>query len=227
MKIGVLGIGRMGRILAERMAEMHTVTLFDADFAAAQAAASSLHLRAAASLADLDAEAVVLAVPDSAVGECVENLRATGKTLPLFSVATNISRERLAAFDKQEGLCLNVKIIGHAGEMSRGARPILVADSAPPDLAELACKVFAPVGTVIVGDADKVRQINSLATEAALQAGVALEASLRDAGVTDGRMIKAALTLVAPGVLRAYAEDDLGPFARGIVDALRGKAEKA
>jgi hypothetical protein len=26
---------------------------------------------------------------------------------------------------------------------------------------------------------------------------------------------------VAPGVLRAYAEDDLGPFAREIVDKIR------
>lgn len=226
MKIGVLGIGRMGRILAERIAELHTVTLFDADAAAAQAVASSLGLCAVAKLADLAAEAVVLAVPDSAVGECVESLRAAGKTFPVFSVATNISREKLAAFDRQGGPCLNVKIIGHAGEMGRGARPILVADGFRPDLAELACAVFASVGDVIVGDADQVKQINGLATEAALRTGVALEASLRDAGVADARMVQAALALVAPGVLRAYAEGDLGPFARGIVAALRGKAEK-
>ena len=225
MRIGMIGTGRMGRILAERMATVHEVVLYDADPAVAQSIASSMGVGMAESLAKLDVEAVVLAVPDDAVETCVKALRAAEKRLPLFNVATNISREMLASFDGSQGCCLNVKIIGHAGEMSRGARPILVVDGSGFGLGEMACRIFAPVGDVVVGEADKVKQINCIATEAALKAGVALEQSLQRAGVSDVQMIRAALSLVATGVLRAYAEDDLGPFARGIVKALRDKSD--
>ena len=61
-------------------------------------------------------------------------------------------------------------------------------------------------------------------TEQALKAAVAIEQALCAAGIDDRKMMDGALSVVAPGVLKAYAEDDLGPFARGIVCALRDKA---
>lgn len=225
MRIGVIGSGRMGRILAQRMAASHEVVLYDQDPAAATAVAAALGICAAGSLAELAAAALVLAVPDSAVAGCLDALRQGGTATPVFSIATNISRETLAELDRGAGRCLNVKIVGHAGEMSRGARPLLVVDDIGGELGELALAVFAPVGEVIRGEADQVKTVNRLATEAALQAGVALEKALRQAGVTDGRLISAALSQVGPGVLRAYGEADLGPFARAIVAALRDKSD--
>ena len=62
------------------------------------------------------------------------------------------------------------------------------------------------------------------AAEQALKAAVAIEQALCAAGIDDRKMMDGALSVVAPGVLKAYAEDDLGPFARGIVCALRDKA---
>ena len=211
----------MGRILAERMATQHEVSLYDADSEAACRLAGQLQVGAACSLAELDAATVVLAVPDAAVKGCIEELQRQGETRHVFSVATNISREILAEMAGPTLQCLNVKIIGHAGEMSRGARPVIVADNIDPQLAELACQLFAPVGTVLVAEADLVKTINSLATQEALKAAVAIEQALCAAGIDDPTMIGGALSQVAPGVLKAYAEDDLGPFARGIVCALR------
>jgi pyrroline-5-carboxylate reductase len=221
MKVGIIGTGRMGKILAQRMAAQHEVYLYDADSAAACQLAGQLQVGAACSLADLEAATVVLAVPDAAVKGCIEELQQQGKPRNVFSVATNISREILAGMAGPTLQCLNVKIIGHAGEMSRGARPVIVADNIDPQLAELACQLFAPVGTVLVAEADLVKTINSVATEEALKAAVAIEQALCAAGIDDPAMITGALSVVAPGVLKAYAEDDLGPFARGIVCALR------
>ena len=75
----------------------------------------------------------------------------------------------------------------------------------------------------LVAAADLVKTINSVATEGALKAAVAIEQALCASGIDDPAMIAGALSVVAPGVLKAYAEDDLGPFARGIVSALRDK----
>jgi pyrroline-5-carboxylate reductase len=223
MKAGIIGAGRMGKILAQRLATQHDVFLYDADPAAAEAAAQALGLRAAANLAEEAADALVLAVPDAAVNPCIEMLLAQQTTAMVFSVATNISREILAEMAGPTLQCLNVKIIGHAGEMGRGGQPVVVADDCNPQLAELACQLFAPVGTVLVAEADLVKTINSVATEEALKAAVAIEQALRAAGIDAPALLDGALSVVAPGVLKAYAEDDLGPFARGIVSALRDK----
>lgn len=223
MKIVVIGTGRMGRILAARLATRHEVLLYDNAFETAQTVAADLELRAVDSLAGLAADGAVLAVPDGAVADCIQKLRATGGKMPLFNVATNISREMLATLDESRGLCLNVKIVGHAGEMNRGAVPILIADNVNAALADLAGRIFAPVGEVVIGEADQVTEINVVMTEEALKAGVAMEKALLSAGVADQRMIRAALSIVGTGVLRAYAEDDLGPFARQIVKGLHDK----
>ena len=221
MRIGMIGAGRMGRILAARMALEHEVVMYDADVSGAKKVADALRLTAVASLAEMNVDAVVLAVPDSAVESCIMKLRDVDKPWTVFSVATNISREMLAAMAEEKVSCLNVKIIGHAGEMSRGSRPVLVIDRGEADLVELARQVFAPVGALVVGAADQVQRINSVATAEALRAAVAVESGLQKEGITDPALVRGALAQVAPGVLRAYAEDDLGPFAREIVAKIR------
>ena len=211
----------MGKILASALAGRHEVALYDADRESAASVAGSLKLRVLTTMAEAVADAVVLAVPDKAVAACVAELARTGRDWTVFSVATNISREMLAGMASKDVHCLNVKIIGHAGEMSRGSRPVLVIDQGEANLVELARQVFAPVGALVVGEADQVQRINNAATENALRAAVALEQTLREAGIADPAMIRGALSQVAPGVLRAYAEDDLGPFAREIVAKIR------
>ena len=226
MRVGVIGTGRMGRILASRLSAGHKVTLYDADSAGAAAVAASLELKAAGSLAELEADAVVLAVPDQAVAPCVAKMRELGKDWKVFCIATNISREMLAGMAEGKICCLNVKIIGHADEMSRGARPVMVIDRSEDDMMETARRIFSLAGDTVEGEADQVKQINSIATEEALKAAVAIEQALRRAGVENPDMVKSALSQVAPGVLRAYASDDLGPFARAIVAELRDKTAK-
>ena len=211
----------MGKILAAALASRHEVALYDADRESAASVAGSLKLRALATMAEAVADAVVLAVPDKAVAACVAELARTGRAWNVFSVATNISREMLAGMAGGGVRLLNVKIIGHAGEMSRGSRPVLVIDRGEADLVELARQVFAPVGALVVGAADQVQRINSVATAEALRAAVAVETALQKEGITDPALVRGALAQVAPGVLRAYAEDDLGPFAREIVAKIR------
>lgn len=221
MNITIVGSGRMGKILAAALASRHEVALYDADRESAASVAGSLKLRALATMAEAVADAVVLAVPDKAVASCVAELARTGRAWNVFSVATNISREMLAGMAGGGVRLLNVKIIGHAGEMSRGSRPVLVIDRGEADLVELARQVFAPVGALVVGAADQVQRINSVATAEALRAAVAVETALQKEGITDPALVRGALAQVAPGVLRAYAEDDLGPFAREIVAKIR------
>ena len=224
MRIGLVGTGRMGKILAARLAVAHEVVLFDADQERGRDVAASLGLCSADSLSELEADAIVLALPDGAVGSCIMQLQELGAKAPVFSVATNISREMLEQIAGGKIRSLNVKFVGHAGEMGRGARPVIVIDRGSAELVETARIIFAAVGEVVVGEADQVKQINSIATEEALKSAVAVEEALRRMGAENPLMIRSALSQVMPGVLRAYSEDDLGPFARGIVTVLRDKS---
>lgn len=226
MKVGVIGAGRMGRILAERIATDHEVVLYDADIQGAAVVAESLKLMSVAGLSELNVDAIVMAVPDSAVAPCLTELHESGKAFNVFSIATNISRETIARLEGDGLRCLNVKIIGHAGEMGRGATPVIVIDRGNSEMVCLAQQVFANVGQVVTGDADRVKLINGVATEEALKAAVSIEKALMAAGISDAVMIRGALSQVAPGVLKAYSEDDLGPFARNIVNALRDSSGK-
>jgi pyrroline-5-carboxylate reductase len=221
MKTGIIGAGRMGKRLAQRLSGRHEVFLYDADPAAAETAAQALGLRASSDLTGESADVLVLAVPDAAVQPCIEMLLAQQATALVFNVATNISREMLAQMAGTWLRALNVKLIGHAGEMGCGARPVIVVDEAEPAMAAIAAELFAPVGSVVVANADVVQTINVIATEQALKAAVLLEQALRTAGIENWQMIHGALSVVAPGVIKAYAEDDLGPFARKIIAALR------
>ena len=168
---------------------------------------------------------MVLAVPELAVGSCLAVLKRQKQPPCVLSVATNITREMLRELGGENFFCLNVKIIGHAGEMSRGARPVVVVDLGEAELVEMARQLFVLVGVVVVGEADQVQIINRIATEKALEAAVAIENELCEAGIADREKLRGALAQVAPGVMKAYAEDDLGPFARGVVCALRDKAK--
>ena len=221
MKAGIIGAGRMGKILAERLATQHEVFIYDADPAVAEASAQALGLRASTDLAGKAADTLVLAVPDAAVKPCIEMLLVQQTTAMVFGVATNISREMLAEMAGTSLRALNVKIIGHAGEMGRGGQPVIVVDAIDQELAAVAAELFAAVGSVVVANADVVQTINVIATEQALRAAVLLEQALRTAGIENWEMIHGALSVVAPGVIKAYAEDDLGPFARKIIAALR------
>ena len=62
--------------------------------------------------------------------------------------------------------------------------------------------------------------------QAALEAAVHIESTLRHKlDVCDPAVIQSAISQVAAGTLRSYAEGDLGPFARDIVRQLKKHSE--
>ena len=222
MRIGIVGTGRIGRILAEQLSPYNEVYLYDKNPEQLQQAFRALDLprvtdmRAAAMLGN-----VVLAVPDSAVRPCIEEFNSIALPLTVFHIATNISQAEVESYASPSVRAISVKIIGHAGEMALGQKPVIMVNETPADLAPVAAGLFKVVGEVVIGQADQVRVINRLATEKAVEAAVSIEEALKKQGFTDPRIIRSALSLVAGGVIKAYAADDLGPFAKELANSYR------
>ncbi|MCX7779914.1 MAG: NAD(P)-binding domain-containing protein [Negativicutes bacterium] len=227
MRIGLVGVGRMGMVLAARLREYADVLIFDRDPDRLALVAEELNLPVAAGLDELaDAGVVILAVPDREVISLIKDFNLIKKPLSVFNVATNVAQMVLEEAAAKHVRCTGVKLIGHANEIALGQRPVIIINDKPAELVPVAEELFAPLGDIIIGKADSVTAINTIAAQKALEAAVAIEETLIGGGVTDSNVIKSAIRQVAAGILKAYTNDDLGPFAREIVRAVRAKLKK-
>lgn len=224
MEIGVVGVGRLGRELARRIAEYHNLTIFDVDAQRRERISSQYGAKQAESMLELaNLDAVILAVPDRAVVSCIEAFQTVSAKAVLINVATNISQHLLQRSAKGRVSCISVKFVSQATEMSCGQSPLLIINDQPSELVPLVQEVFRSVGEQIVGRADMVAAINSIAAEAALVAAVCIEEKLHRQKIHDALIIKNAIRQVAAGVLKAYADNDLGPFAQDVAKTVRCK----
>lgn len=227
MKIGLIGVGRMGKALTARLADHFDLTIFDRDTSLLTAVAEEYGLQVGTSIEDMsNLGTVIMAVPDREVISCIKTFNQIQQPLKLINIATNVDRNILREMPAKHVQCISAKIISQADEMMLGQRPVIVIDERPPELVPLAQEIFAGVGEVIVGKADLVSMINTIAAERILTAAVNIEESLLQQNIADPAIIKAAIRQVAVGILKAYADSNLGPFAREIVQVVRSKMRK-
>lgn len=227
MRIGLVGVGRMGKVLAGRMKEYADICVFDRDPEKLAVVAEELDLPVAAGIDELaDIGTVILAIPDREVVSLIKDFNLIHKPLVVINIATNVAQIVLEETALKHVRCTGVKLIGHAGEIAVGQRPAIIVNDKPADLVPLARELFQPIGDIIVGKSDSVAAINTIAAQKALEAAVNIEETLINGGVTDSSVIKSAIRQVAAGILKAYTNDDLGPFAREIVRAVRAKLKK-
>jgi hypothetical protein len=217
----------MGRELARRLKDHVDLTVFDRDAAFLATVQKELNVPAAGSLDQLAAiGTVILAVPDPEVISCIKDFNELKKPVAIINIATNVAQHVLEETAVPPVRCIGAKFVGHAGEMALGLDPVVIIDSRPAEMVAVAREIFTAVGHVVVGRADIVSFINTTAGEKALEAAVHIEEGLRQQGVTDPDIVKSAIRQVAAGILKAYADQDLGPFARQIVRAVRAKMRK-
>ncbi|MDF2568424.1 MAG: hypothetical protein K0R55_28 [Sporomusa sp.] len=226
-QVGLIGVGRMGKVLAGKLAGHVNLKIFDRDDKQLQHVAQELGIPVATSLDDLaDMGTVILVVPDREVVSLIKDFNQMERPLNIINVATNVARHVLAVTASPQVRCIGAKFVAQAREMALGAEPVIIVDERPGDLALLAQEILGPIGKIILGQADCVTYINTLAAEKALTAAVLLEETLRCQPYADDDVIKSAIRQVAAGILKGYADDDLGPFAREIVRAIRAKLRK-
>lgn len=223
-RIGLIGVGRMGRVLAGKLAGYVELKIFDRDDSRLQAVAEELGIPSAASLEELaELDAVILVVPDREVISLIKDFNQLEQPITIINVATNVAQHVLEATAGKQVACVGAKFVAQASEMALGAEPVIIVNERPAGLALLAQEIFAPIGKIIIGKADTVTYINTQAAEKALTAAVLIEETLHCQPYANAEVIKSAIRQVAAGILKAYADDDLGPFAREIVRAIRAK----
>lgn len=218
MVIGLVGMGRMGKALVRQLAGNFDLVIYDREISQMESVAEQYDIKTAASLEDMAAlGTVILAVPDREVISCIKLFNQQPQPLTVINIATNVNRQVLREIAAKHVKCTSAKIISQADEMMAGQRPVIIVDDYPPELVSATADIFSKVGDVIIGRADLVAQINRITAEKVLTAAVTIEEALRQQNINDTEIIKSAIGQVAVGTLKAYADSNLGPFAREIV----------
>lgn len=227
MKIGLVGVGRMGRVLAKLLAGHVELCLFDRNLEEMNELAVELDAATVNNLEDIvKSGTVILAVPDHEVVSCIKVFNQIKSPIRVINIATNVDQPMLEKMAAPHVKCICIKLIGHADEIGLGQKPVIVVNAFPADIVPEMVKIFQHVGQVLVGRADIVHFINTTAAEKAIEAAVGIEESLKKQQITDPLMIKSAIRQVAAGILKAYADGNMGPFAREIVQSVKNKISR-
>jgi pyrroline-5-carboxylate reductase len=225
MKIGLVGVGRMGRVLAELLVKQVELCIFDRNIDKMKLLAEKLNISTVTNLEEMMAwEIVILAVPDREVMSCIKDFNAIEKPLMVINIATNVGQDMLNHMAAPHVKCICAKFVGHADEMALGQQPVIIVNQFPEELVAQTVKIFQLFGQVVIGEADLVHTINKVAAEKAIEAAVQIEEILIQKKITDSTIIKSAIGQVAAGIIKAYADGNMGPFAREIVQSVKTKS---
>ncbi|MBP2650486.1 MAG: hypothetical protein H6Q74_1311 [Firmicutes bacterium] len=208
----------MGKELIRRLVDKIQLVVFDRNPVILKTVTKEWDVIVAATLEEVaECGVVILAVPDKEIIGCMKLLNQIDRPVVVINVATNITQASLEKIAASHVRCISAKFIGHAGEMALGLDPVIIINDNPPELATIAKQIFLFVGQIVVGTADLVCLVNTVAAEKAIKAAVDIEAILLKQGIIEDEIIRGAIRQVAAGVIKAYADQELGPFAREIV----------
>lgn len=227
MRIGLVGIGRMGKVLTSLLAKQVDLYIFDRNMDQMNGVAAEFNVSTIVTLEEMAAlDIVILAVPDPEVVSCIKVFNKIEKPLAVINIATNVGQDMLNHIAAPHVKCICAKFVGHADEIALGHSPVIIVNQFPAQLVSQAVEILQFVGQVIIGKADLVHDINTVAAQKAIEAAVSIEDILKQKNITDPAIVKSAIRQVAAGIIKAYANDNLGPFAREIVQSVKTKIQK-
>ncbi|MFO7171449.1 MAG: NAD(P)-binding domain-containing protein [Bacillota bacterium] len=222
MKVAIIGAGRMGSLLANRLPGNVRKVIISRRRASAVELADEVGGIAADTLSAVRGCAVVfLAVPGPVLPNLLPDLAPHLEPEALVvNMATEVDTGDLAAQFPDLRL-VAAKVIGHAREMVQGSPGIVVLDRVTPREEEVLANLLGGLGPVIRDREAKVMLANTAVAEEMVRAEQNLRRRLEDLGL-EPDLIRIAIRTTAPGVLRSLSAGDAGPFVQDVIRRLRG-----
>ncbi|WP_316525661.1 NAD(P)-binding domain-containing protein [Kitasatospora brasiliensis] len=221
--VAVVGLGRLGAVLADRLAERLTVLLHDADPKVTRQVAVDL------SLPDMEprellaaADTVLLCVPPAETARVLRRLATLARQLgrrPLFvNMATSVPTHELPDVGLE---VVGLKPVCQFAAVALGLKTVLVTSA--PHRIGLLRTLAADLGEVVLGPEEVVGPANRAATKASLRACAELAAELTERGLP-AELVKAAIRNVFVGTALDYPPPDSNTYTRSVLDELAAEA---
>ncbi|MFZ7104678.1 MAG: NAD(P)-binding domain-containing protein [Peptococcaceae bacterium] len=212
-KIAIVGCGRMGSLLAGKLAPVYELYVYDRIPDNAQRLSKSCGA-VAASKEDLrNAEIIIMALATETVLQALRELEDyLAESAVIVNIATTLPHSAL----KIKYQKVSAKIIGHAKEMAAGEKPVVIVEGDNEDSEKPVRDIFAHIGTVEKGDTDLVGRINTLSSKYGILTALQIQKELEGLKLSQ-EIVTAAIRNVAAGTMKAFALGDAGPFAQSII----------
>jgi 3-hydroxyisobutyrate dehydrogenase-like beta-hydroxyacid dehydrogenase len=219
-RVGILGLGRLGRALALRLQGEVPLLAYDVDRQAAQEFASR-HRLALVSRRELVrcCDVVLITVPPTVVAEVLRRLSRRPGPHPVYAnLATGVrTAELLADRDVAKLPVVGLKPVCQFTAVRYGLPTVFVTTSA--DHLALLQRAVEQLGPVVLGEETVVRRLNRIATKAALAAASELQDELRSVS-PDDRLVQAAIRNVFAGTAADYPPDQSDHYATSLLAEL-------
>jgi len=225
--VSVVGCGRMGSFLAERFNSDYELIVVDKNLNAATRLSNKLKCLGSNSYDVLDdADIIVLALPTEVMVEAVKQIiQKLTKSPVVVNIATTASDTEIEKTLKKNINLISAKIIGHAAEMRKGERPIIIIDESKDLKTKLeVARLFSKVGTVVFGNVQQVALINTVSSEEGIKTALRIKERLLKQNVPE-QLIDFAIRNVAAGTMKAFTEGNIGPFAQKIIEEFNKNKE--
>ncbi|MFZ5825151.1 MAG: pyrroline-5-carboxylate reductase family protein [Bacillota bacterium] len=215
-KVAIIGTGQMGSILAHRIPGSARKVIIGRRKAEAVELADEVGGVASDQMSAVrGCRVVFLAVPGSAIQQVLPEIQPhLDPGALVVNMATNLMTGEIGVEGNLR--LVAAKVIGHTREMKLGSPGVVVLDRVEPAEEELLEPLLEGLGPVTRGDERKVMAANTAVVEVMVRAEAELRRRLEEAGL-DAELVPVAIGSAAPGVLRAVARGELGPFAQEIV----------
>lgn len=212
----VVGAGRLGRVLAVALAVEFDVRVLSRRSGTISTPAGAALAVTVDPRVIVDADVVLLALPEHEMDTAVTLIRShLGTNTLVLNLATDVPTDRISKLLPGRRV-IGCKIVGQSGEIGRGSRAAVVVSGAARDEFQLICRIMSVVGDVVEGDESMVLQTNRIVAEHMIAAADALERDLAALGLPE-LVRAAALGNVAVGSLRALVSGTAGPFLRRVL----------
>jgi hypothetical protein len=220
--IGVVGTGRLGKVLASRLSPRFSVAAYDCDVRKAkqfckQVGITFLYPDELARESDL----ILLCLPGDQV---LPWLLGPGSQAPagvvFVNLATELPTSTLVIDPRLTALAVvGLKPVAQFMALECGLPGLFVTDTTDSSLRETLAAVFASLGRVVAGDEAVVGAINREATAAALRFCAEWTGAVTSATPD---LLDAALKNVVVGTILDYPPDPGNGYTNRILDAIRG-----
>jgi len=209
----IIGSGRMGSFLARKLSGLYRVNVYDRVREASEKLSQSSNALVVDKTELNKADVVILALATEVIPKALEEVDSyLAPDAVLVNIATTFSHSALNTKKNK----VSAKIVGHAKEMAFGEKPVIIVEGDDFASREMVKEVFQNIGRVFEGSTDLVSKINTISSRFGIIAALEIKEALGEMNVEE-EIITAAIRNVAAGTMKAFAVDDVGPFAINII----------
>lgn len=228
-RVAVVGCGRMGSYLAEKLSEDFELTVVDKNIKVATRISKALDCLGSDNYDVLNiSEIIILALPSEYMENALKEItpKLVGGKL-LINIATTFPKNEFDNLVKGEKLkSISAKIIGHAAEMKLGEKPLIVIDETKDkDVKLTAAQLFSKIGSIVFGDPEIVPEINTLCSGEGVKTALKIQDMLEKKNIPQ-QYIDFAIKIVAAGTMKAFTEGNLGPFVQKIIEEYKKESNQ-